>query len=116
MNSKEHLKALIRYDADANRYSIVGHNLTAEEAETISINKGAGCPTCSGSGYKGRVCLYEVMDMTDDLRDAVILGSTAIELKKRALQGGMISLRRSGLLKVKDGITTIEEVLRETIK
>jgi type IV pilus assembly protein PilB len=96
--------------------ALVDIGFTAEEAETISINKGAGCQTCSGSGYKGRVGLYEVMDMTDDLRDAVILGSTAIELKKRALEGGMISLRRSGLIKVKDGITTIEEVLRETIK
>jgi type IV pilus assembly protein PilB len=89
---------------------------TAEEAETVTISKGAGCQTCSGSGYKGRVGLYEVMEMTDELREAVILGSTAIELKRKALEGGMISLRRSGLLKVKDGVTTIEEVLRETIK
>jgi type IV pilus assembly protein PilB len=87
-----------------------------EEAETITICKGSGCAVCNGSGYKGRVGLYEVMEMTDELRQAVILGSTAIELKRKALEGGMISLRRSGLLKVKDGVTTIEEVLRETIK
>jgi type IV pilus assembly protein PilB len=87
-----------------------------EEAEIITIYKGNGCTVCNGSGYKGRVGLYEVMDMTDELREAVILGSTAIELKKKALECGMISLRRSGLIKVKDGITTIEEVLRETVK
>jgi type IV pilus assembly protein PilB len=96
--------------------ALVDIGFTPEEAETVTISKGAGCPTCSGSGYKGRVGLYEVMEMSDELRDAVILGSTAIELKRKALEGGMISLRRSGLLKVKDGVTTIEEVVRETVK
>jgi type IV pilus assembly protein PilB len=98
------------------KQALVDVGFAPEEAEEITISKGAGCATCSGSGYKGRVGLYEVMELTDELREAVILSATAIELKKKALDGGMISLRRSGLLKVKDGITTIEEVLRETIK
>src|SRR5205823_571536 len=93
--------------------ALIDIGYSEEEAETVTISKGAGCQTCSGSGYKGRVGLYEVMEMSDALRDAVILGSSAIELKRKALECGMIGLRRSGLLKVKDGVTTIEEVLRE---
>jgi type IV pilus assembly protein PilB len=88
---------------------------TAEEAETVTVSKGAGCTVCNGSGYKGRVGLFEVLDMTEEIRDAVMLGSTAIEIKRQAVAAGMITLRRSGLTKVKDGITSLEEVLRETV-
>jgi type IV pilus assembly protein PilB len=87
-----------------------------EEIDAVRVMKGSGCGTCGGTGYKGRVGLYEVMDMTDDLRQMVINGSTAIELRKKAVENGMITLRRSGLLKVKDGVTTIDEVVRETVK
>jgi type IV pilus assembly protein PilB len=89
---------------------------TPEEAATAKIYKGAGCHYCGGSGYKGRVGLYEVMEMTDTLREVVMAGATALEIKKRALEEGMVSLRRSGLNKVMNGVTTIDEVLRETVK
>ena len=89
---------------------------TEEEAASAKIMKGGGCGTCGGTGYKGRVGLYEVMDMTDDLRQMIIDGSTAIELRQKAIKNGMITLRRSGLIKIMSGVTTIEEVLRETMK
>src|SRR5215470_108016 len=88
---------------------------TAEEASTLKIYRGSGCKTCNGSGYKGRVGLYEVMEITAELKEAIILNATVVELKKIAIAGGMITLRRSGLLKVQEGITTIEEVVRETV-
>jgi len=88
---------------------------TADEAATLKVYRGAGCKTCNGSGYKGRVGLYEVMEMTAELKEAVILNATVVELRKIAIAGGMITLRRSGLLKVQEGVTTIEEVVRETV-
>jgi type IV pilus assembly protein PilB len=86
-----------------------------EEIPTLKIFRGTGCKVCNGSGYKGRVGLYEVMEMTPELKEAIILNSTVVELKNRAIAGGMITLRRSGLLKVREGVTTIEEVVRETV-
>jgi type IV pilus assembly protein PilB len=88
---------------------------TAEEASTLKMHRGAGCKICNGSGYKGRVGLYEVMEMTPELKEGIILNATVVELKKLAIAGGMTTLRRSGLMKVREGITTIEEVIRETV-
>jgi len=86
-----------------------------EEAPTIRSYKGKGCPTCNGTGYKGRVGLYEVMEITDELRELIIIGASAIELRKRAVELGMITLRQSGLYKLREGTTTIEEVVKETV-
>ncbi|MDQ3131047.1 MAG: type IV-A pilus assembly ATPase PilB [Acidobacteriota bacterium] len=86
-----------------------------EEAPTIKSYKGRGCPTCNGTGYKGRVGLYEVMEITDELRELIIIGASAIELRKRAMELGMITLRQSGLYKLREGTTTIEEVVKETV-
>src|SRR5437773_5323208 len=88
---------------------------TSEETGILKIYRGAGCKICNGSGYKGRVGLYEVMEMTAELKEAVILNATVVELKKIATAGGMTTLRRSGVLKVAEGVTTIEEVVRETV-
>ena len=77
--------------------------------------QGKGCATCNGTGYKGRVGLYEVMEINDELRELILVGASAIELKKKALDQGMITLRRSGLTKIALGQTTLEEVLRETV-
>jgi len=76
---------------------------------------GKGCGTCNKTGYKGRVGLYEVMEITDELRELILVGASALELKKKATDNGMITLRRSGLTKVALGMTTIEEVVRETV-
>ncbi len=88
---------------------------TPEEAKTTQIFHGKGCNICNNSGYKGRVGLYEVMEITDDLKELILVGASAMELKKKALDGGMITLRRSGLIKAAAGQTTLEEVLRETV-
>jgi type IV pilus assembly protein PilB len=86
-----------------------------EEAATMKAYKGRGCQTCNGTGYKGRVGLYEVMEVTDELRELIIIGASAIELRKKAIELGMITLRNSGLYKLREGITTIEEVVKETV-
>jgi len=86
-----------------------------DEIGTFTVYKGRGCDKCNNTGYKGRVGLIEVMNIDDDIRDLILSGGTAIDIKKKAAESGMISLRRSGLIKIKDGITTIEEVVRETV-
>lgn len=88
---------------------------TAEEAPEIKIYKGRGCNTCNGTGYKGRIGLYEVMEITEELRELIIIGASAMELRRKAIELGMITLRESGLCKIRDGITTIEEVVKETV-
>jgi type IV pilus assembly protein PilB len=81
----------------------------------VKIYKGRGCSTCNNTGYKGRTGLYEVMEVDDEIRELILIGASAVELKKKAIERGMLTLRRSGLIKVKDGMTTLEEVARETI-
>jgi len=86
-----------------------------EQLAGVTLYKGAGCATCSGSGYKGRVALYEVMRFTDALRELVLQGGSSAELKAAAIKGGMATLRASGIKKVLDGVTTPEEVARVTM-
>jgi type IV pilus assembly protein PilB len=88
---------------------------TPEEVKTVKIYHGKGCTTCNKGGYKGRTGLYEVMEVTDELRELILVGASALELKKKAVELGMITLRRSGLTKIAAGLTTMEEVLRETV-
>jgi type IV pilus assembly protein PilB len=86
-----------------------------DEVGTFTVYKGRGCDKCNNTGYKGRVALIEVMAIDDDIRELILSGGTAIDIKKKAAENGMITLRRSGLIKIKDGITTIDEVVRETV-
>ncbi len=88
---------------------------TPEQIGTFQVMKGKGCATCNGTGYKGRVGLYEVMDITEGIRDLIMVGANAIEMKRKALEEGMLTLRMSGLEKIRNGVTTVEEVLRETV-
>ena len=88
---------------------------TAEEARTAKVFRGRGCSICNNTGYKGRTGLYEVMEVDDEIRELILVGASAVELKKKAMERGMITLRRSGLVKIKEGVTTLEEVARETI-
>jgi type IV pilus assembly protein PilB len=76
---------------------------------------GTGCMNCGGTGFRGRIALYEVMPITDALREQIISGGTAIDLKRVAVQEHMTSLRQSGLIHVARGTTTLEEVLRVTM-
>jgi len=89
---------------------------TSDLAATVKPKKGSGCEKCNKTGYKGRVGLYEVMEITDELRELILVGASALELRRKAIEEGMITLRGSGLRKITEGVTTIEEVLRETVK
>jgi type IV pilus assembly protein PilB len=89
---------------------------SGEDARTVRPFKGTGCDKCNKTGYKGRVGLYEVMEISNELRELILVGASALELRRKAVEEGMITLRGSGLRKVKDGVTSIEEVLRETVR
>jgi len=89
---------------------------SAEDAKKVVPNRGKGCDKCNNTGYKGRVGLYEVMEITEEIRELVLVGASAPELRRKAVEEGMLTLRVSGLRKVKDGVTTIEEIVRETVK
>jgi type IV pilus assembly protein PilB len=95
--------------------ALIDAGYSPEEAKTTKIYHGKGCSTCNKGGYKGRTGLYEVMEINDELRELILVGASALELKKKAIEQGMITLRRSGLIKVALGMTTMEEVLRETV-
>jgi type IV pilus assembly protein PilB len=95
--------------------ALIDAGYSVEDANKVEVQHGRGCATCNNTGYKGRVGLYEVMEINDDLRELILVGASALELKKKALETGMITLRRSGLTKVALGQTTMEEVLRETV-
>ncbi|MCK8600223.1 type IV-A pilus assembly ATPase PilB [Desulfoferrobacter suflitae] len=83
---------------------------------TFDCYRGRGCPSCSHTGYKGRLALYEVMPMTEEIREMVLLGSSAAEIKRQAIDLGMTTLRQSGIQKLKRGITSLEEVIRSSAR
>lgn len=93
---------------------LLGSGFTPKEAETVKLFRGVGCDACNQRGYKGHVGIYEILEMTAGLRELVLRRASPTDFRKRAVEEGMLSLRRSGLLKVAAGITTLEEVLRKT--
>ena len=95
--------------------ALVEVGFSAEDAKALKTYKGKGCSTCNNTGYKGRVGLYEVMEVNDDIRELILIGASSLELRKKAIEDGMITLRESGLHKIRAGITTLEEVVRETV-
>lgn len=104
-----------KHDVPVPREALIDVGFRPDEIDGIAVKKGRGCPTCNGTGYKGRVGLFEILEMTEDLREMILTGCSALELKRRAVEEGMITLRRSGLMKIKDGVTTMDEVVRETV-
>ena len=92
--------------------ALIKVGFSEEDAKDVKVMKGKGCDACGGSGYKGRVALYEVMLMSETMKELVLEGGSTDELKKTAISSGMKSLRSAGLTKVAEGVTTIEEVLR----
>jgi type IV pilus assembly protein PilB len=91
----------------------VGFHL--DEAQRVKLYKGRGCGNCNNTGYRGRVGLFEVMEMSEDVRELILSGASAMELRRKAMEEGMISLRASGIQKVREGLTTVEEIVRETV-
>jgi type IV pilus assembly protein PilB len=96
--------------------ALIQAGFTPEEAESVTPMKGVGCEKCNNTGHKGRVGLYEVLEVTEELRELILVGASGLELRRKAIDEGMITLRRSGLRKVMAGLTSIEEVVRETVK
>jgi type IV pilus assembly protein PilB len=94
---------------------LIDLGVSPDEAKNFNVFKGKGCTICSGTGYKGRVGLYEVMTMKEEVKELVLSRSSTSEIKKEAIRMGMKTLRQSGIHKVKEGLTTIEEVLRATM-
>jgi len=84
----------------------------AEHAQRGLVHEGAGCRTCNGTGYKGRIAVHEVMEMNDTLKDLVLQGASSIELKRAAIQTGMVTLRQTALRRLLEGTITISEVIR----
>lgn len=94
---------------------LAGLGVSPDEIEGFRVFRGKGCPLCNGTGYKGRIGLYEAMPMTDEIKELVLSRASNFDLKKKAVSQGMKTLRQSGILKIKEGVTTIEEVLRTTM-
>jgi type IV pilus assembly protein PilB len=100
------------------------HEYSPEELEALEMTpaqlrdmeffKGSGCDTCNGTGYKGRAGLYEVMALSPELRRMVLRGSSTAEMQEQAVKEGMLTLRMDGVVKIKKGVTTLEEVVKET--
>jgi len=95
--------------------ALVSLGFSEREVRTLKLFRGRGCERCNNTGYKGRVGLYEVMEIDDEVRELILSGASAVELRSKAIENGMLSLRGSGLQKIRDGVTTIEEVVRETV-
>ncbi|HOI44107.1 MAG TPA: type IV-A pilus assembly ATPase PilB [Candidatus Aminicenantes bacterium] len=96
--------------------ALVDMGFLEAEAGAVSVLKPKGCDACNGTGYKGRTALYEVMKVTDEIRDMILVKAQSREIKKKAVEQGMITLRRSGLIKIRDQVTSVDEVLRETVR
>ena len=104
-----------RREVEFDREALLDMGFADEQAETTKVMRGAGCPSCNNTGYRGRVALYEVMRFSDDLKERVLQGDSTAELKAAAIRAGMSTLRVSGIRKVMEGVTTPEEVLRVTM-
>jgi type IV pilus assembly protein PilB len=103
-----------REEEDIPAAALVKIGFSEEDAKAIKCYRGKGCPACNSSGYKGRIALYEVMPLKDEIKELVLEGASADEIKRTAVKLGMKTMRISGLNKIKEGITSVEEVMRAT--
>ncbi len=99
---------------DVHPQALIEIGMSEEEAYQTTVYHGRGCEHCNHTGYRGRIALYEVMTLTEELKEMILEGASSSELKRAARRAGMKTLRESGLQKIKEGITTIEEVVRVT--
>ncbi|MBX3247106.1 MAG: type IV-A pilus assembly ATPase PilB [Myxococcales bacterium] len=103
-----------RVEIPTEKQALLDVGFKNDEIPTVKTYRGTGCRTCNDSGYKGRIALYEVMPFTDRLKEMVLQGCSTAELKQEMIREGIKTLRMSGLEKVTQGVTTIEEVVRVT--
>lgn len=96
-------------------YALEDIGFSPEDAKKIKVYKPKGCSSCHNTGYKGRTALFEVLEVSEEIKDLILSKAQSKEIKKKAIEQGMLTLRQSGLYKIKKGITSIEEVLRVTV-
>jgi len=95
--------------------ALIDAGCSPEDAPSFVCFKGKGCPKCNGTGYKGRVGFYQVMPMYEEIRELILNGANTAEIKRESMRLGVKTMRRSGLTKLKEGVTSFEEVLRVTM-
>jgi type IV pilus assembly protein PilB len=95
---------------------LIDLGIAPDEVKSFQVYKGKGCPICNNTGYKGRIGLYEVMPMKEEVKELVLSRASTSEIKKEAIRLGMKTLRQSGIMKIKEGVTTVEEIFRSTIE
>jgi len=96
------------------RQALVDVGFAPDESKGLSCYQGKGCMECNDTGYRGRVALYEVMPITEDIKDAILQGASVNEMKELGRKHGMKTLREAGLQKIREGMTTIPEIMRVT--
>jgi len=101
-------------DVKLNPEVLVSIGVPAAEAMHLKVREGKGCDKCANTGYKGRIALYEVMPLGEELRECILNGASSAEIKREAIRGGMMTLRASAIMRLKEGMTSVEEVLRVT--
>ena len=104
-----------KVDQPITSQALIDLGVPPEETKMYDCKHGLGCPDCGGSGYRGRVALYEVMPLYEEIRELVLSGASTPEIKRAAMSRGVKTLRQSGLTKVREGVTTLEEVMRVTM-
>jgi type IV pilus assembly protein PilB len=104
-----------RAPIESNVKALTDLGVKPDVAKGLKLFKGAGCRTCSNTGYKGRIALYEVMPFYDGLKELVLQGASTAEVKAEAIRQGMKTLRMAGIQKLIEGVTTVEEVLRVSV-
>ncbi len=95
--------------------ALIDAGVSPEEAPAFVCYRGKGCPACNNTGYKGRVGFYQVMPMLEEIRELILNGANTSEIKRESIRLGIKTMRQSGLTKLKEGVTSFEEVLRVTI-
>ncbi len=103
-----------RVEASYSQAELEAAGFSPEQIRDVTFYEGEGCQACDDTGYSGRQGLYEVMPVSGEIRQMILEGASSDEIKRQAVENGMITLRQDGLIKVRRGITTLEEVLRET--
>jgi type IV pilus assembly protein PilB len=100
---------------DVPKQALIDAGVSPEEVDEFVCYKGEGCPACNGTGYKGRIGIYQVMPMFEEIRELVLAGANTAEIKRESMRLGIKTMRQSALTKLKEGATSFEEVLRSTV-
>jgi len=100
---------------DVPKQALIDAGVAPEEVDQYVCYKGEGCTTCNNTGYKGRVGIYQVMPMLEEIREMILAGANTAEIKRESMRLGVKTMRQSALTKLKEGVTTVEEVLRCTV-